>query len=291
MIGVHKNRAFGRSHLVLFCALAWFGAGLLRPAMANERFERASIPTPHVVLQAVLFRPEGPGPFPAVIALHGCGGLWNKEGAPSARHADWAERLVAQGFMVLMPDSFGSRAIGSQCGVTDRHVRAGRERVRDVQAARGWLQQRPDVKPEAISVMGWANGGSTVLGAMRFDRRTEDGRPDFARAVAFYPKCRRFLENPEYRLRAPTLILIGDADDWTPPGPCLAFAAAAKGRGEPLDIIVYPGALHDFDHPKLETRKREGLAFTPDDQGVAHVGTNPEAREDALRRVPAFLAR
>lgn len=260
------------------------------PAAAQE-FERVSVQTSGAMLQAALYRPQGTGPFPAVVALHGCGGLWNKSGAPSQRHADWGRRLAQQGFLVLMPDSFSSRELGSQCGVTDRQVRAGRERVQDALAAKTWLQRRGDVKPEAVSLMGWSHGGSTVLGAMRHGRAAQDGQPDFARAVAFYPGCRRLHEDSHYRVRVPTLILIGEADDWTPAGPCQGLASAARLRGEQLELVLYKGAFHDFDHPQLDVKEREGLAFTADGSGRAHVGTNPEAREDALRRVPAFLAR
>ena len=45
------------------------------------------------------------------------------------------------------------------------------------------------------------------------------------------------------------------------------------------------------DHPSLELRERSGLAFTAGTEGKAKVGTNPEARADALVRVPQLLAR
>ncbi len=200
-------------------ALIALGAGHAQAA-PNEMFERVTIPGEGISISAALYRPEGPGPFPAVIALHGCGGLWNKHGVPSARHADWAERLSAKGFLVVLPDSFGSRGLGSQCGVTDRTVRASRERVSDANQVRHWLQMRPDVKPAAVSLLGWSNGGSTVLSALRADKGIADGKPDFAGAVAFYPGCRAAYESASYRLRRPLLILMGSEDDWTPLGPC-----------------------------------------------------------------------
>ena len=55
--------------------------------------------------------------------------------------------------------------------------------------------------------------------------------------------------------------------------------------------MLYPGAYHDFDHPNLPVRTHKGLAYTGDGRGVAHTGTDPAARADALLRVPAFLAR
>ncbi|MGL4727295.1 MAG: dienelactone hydrolase family protein [Bosea sp. (in: a-proteobacteria)] len=255
------------------------------------RFERVTLPVEGGALHGVLYRPDGPGPFPAVIALHGCGGLFNKQDLPSARHADWGRRLAAQGFMVLLPDSFGSRGLGSQCGVTDRTVRASKERVGDAHAARRWLQARSDVKAAAISLLGWSNGGSTVLTAMRADKALADGQPDFAGAVAFYPGCRGSYESASYRVRRPLLILMGSEDDWTPLGPCEGLVTAARARGEPAEIVVYKGAVHDFDHPNLTPRERDGLAFSAGGEGKARVGTDPEARADALVRVPKFLAR
>jgi dienelactone hydrolase len=130
-----------------------------------------------------------------------------------------------------------------------------------------------------------------VLAAVRADRRPADGKPDIARAVALYPGCRAQAEQNGFRVRLPLLILIGDADDWTPAAPCLALTDAALGRGEPVEIRTYPGAFHDFDHPGSRVRERTGLAFTASGSGVAMVGTDPAARADAIRRVPAFLAR
>jgi dienelactone hydrolase len=260
-------------------------------AQGAEQFERVTFPVSDGVLNGALYLPPGTGPFPAVIAMHGCGGLYNNSGMPSARHADWGRKLSQQGFIVLLPDSFGSRGLGSQCGVQDRKIRASRERVTDAIAAKDWLQQRSDVKAGSVSLLGWSNGGSSVLAAIRSDRRGSAVMPDFARAVAFYPGCRVHYENKNWRTRIPLLVLIGDADDWTPPGPCAGLVDAAQTRGEDAHIILYKGALHDFDHPSLKLREREGLAFTANGTGKASVGTDPAAREDALVRVPAFLAR
>ncbi len=276
---------------VLAALLPLLAAAFAAPAGAQER---VSLPGPDgVTLQAALWRPAGPGPHPAVIALHGCGGLDNRAGRPSARHADWGERLAAAGFFVLMPDSFASRGLPPQCTVKERQVRPSRERVEDAQAALAWLAARPDVKRSAISLLGWSNGGGTVLYAMR---RKAPGNADFARAVSFYPGCRVPARRGDFASRRPLMILIGEADDWTPAGPCRTLAAQAEaaraaGRGEAVTLLTYPGAVHDFDHPSLTPRTRSGLAFTGSGTGTARTGTDRKAREDAIRRVPAFLAR
>jgi dienelactone hydrolase len=266
-------------------------AGLLLAALGPAwAAETVTVPGEDLPLAAVLFRPDGPGPHPAVVALHGCGGLRDQDGALGARHRDWGERLARAGFVVLMPDSFGSRGAGSQCRARDRVARPSRERATDALAALALLQARPDVKADAVSLLGWSNGGTTVLHAIR-PGRARQGRPDFARAVAFYPGCRVPHEGGRWRARMPLLILMGDADDWTAPEPCRALAQAARARGESVEIVLYAGAAPGFDAPDSAPRTRRGLAFTADGSGTARVGTDPAGRADALARVPAYLAR
>jgi dienelactone hydrolase len=261
----------------------------LAPATAQETVE---IPNgDDKPLKGILFRPDGPGPHPAVIALHGCGGL-GANGKLGARHADWAERLKADGMMVLFPDSFGSRGLGSQCLVADRTVRPGKERVSDTYAARAYLMSRIDVQTDRVSLLGWSNGGSTVLWSVATEKKPKDDRPDFHAAVSLYPGCRlvaQAAERRDWESRLPLLLLIGEADTWTPAAPCRQLIKTATEAGRPAAIISYPGAAHDFDHPSLKLTKRTGLAFTGDNSGEAMVGTDPAAREDAIRRVPEFL--
>src|SRR5690348_5273334 len=130
-----------------------FGFGRLNAASA----EAVTFPGDGVTLKGTLIVPAGNGPFPAVLALHGCGGLYNKSGTLSQRHTDWAARLTANGYVVLFVDSFGSRGAGSQCRTRERVARAWRERVSDVLAARAYLQSRPDIRADAIVLLGWSN--------------------------------------------------------------------------------------------------------------------------------------
>lgn len=81
----------------------------------------------------------------------------------------------------------------------------------------------------------------------------------------------------------PTFILIGGADDWTPAQACEQMVAGASGGpGAPVSIVVYPGAYHGFD---------EGMTASADGSRRVHLGTDPAARADALRRVPEWLSR
>ena len=129
-----------------------------------------------------------------------------------------------------------------------------------------------------------------ALWAVRRRGLAREAAPDFRAAVAFYPGCQQ-LRNAAWSARVPTLILIGRADDWTPPGPCEQMVAEARGRSARAAIVVYPGAYHGFDRPNYPERVLSDLAFSADGSGRAHVGTNAAAREDAIRRVRAWLLR
>jgi dienelactone hydrolase len=242
-----------------------------------------------ITLKAIFYKPEGAGPFPAVIAMHDCSGLTSPAGRVAAKYRDWAQLLVRDGFVVLFPESYGSRGLGSQCSVRNRSVRPEHELVDDANASRRWLSQRPEVRADHISLLGWSNGASSVLWTVRPQRKADD-RPDFRSAVAFYPVCRR-LESTAWSARIPTLILIGAADDVTSSQDCEHMVAGAKGRSARISIMVYPGALHDFDHPNRPPQLRTDYAVSADGSGRIHTGTNVAARADSLKRVPQWLAR
>ena len=262
-------------------------AVLATPVLAAEQVE---IPYEGGTLKATLFRPEGEGPFAAVVGLHGCSGPNDRAGNTAPIYRAWGERLAANGYAVLFPDSFGSRGAGSQCRVRERSIRPRIERVADANSARRWLQEQPWIKKDRISLLGWSHGGATVLWTVRARATATDGRADFRSAIAFYPGCRSPGERA-WSARVPTLILIGLADDWTPASACESMVAGARGRSARVEIVTYPGAHHRFDHPNLPLGERTGLAFTPDNSGRAHVGTDVAARQDSIKRVTAWLAR
>jgi dienelactone hydrolase len=269
--------------LILFAALAVVAT----PAAGAEQ---ADIPQSDTTLHGILFRPEGAGPFPGVVALHGCESLIDRSGKVAPQFAAWGERLAAAGLAAVFPDSFGSRGLRTQCRVSERKVRSEHERVADANAARRWLQSQPWIIKDRISVLGWANGGRASLWAVRPHALPHDGAPDFRSAVALYPGCRR-LGDLAWSARIPTLILIGRADDWTAPAPCEQMVAGARGRSALASLVVYPGAYHEFDRPDYPLRELTGLAYTADGTGRAHIGTNAAARTDALMRVVEWLAR
>ncbi|MBS0241907.1 MAG: dienelactone hydrolase family protein [Proteobacteria bacterium] len=236
-------------------------------------------------IKAYLLRPAVQGAVPAVVALHGCGGLFSRKGSLTQREADWAARLSAEGYAVLFPDSFNPRGYRQVCtlkgGERPIHPRA---RADDVRAAIAWLSQQPGIDKTRIAIMGWSNGGSTVLETV--DRKLWAAGSLLPKAaIAFYPGCRPASERPDYAPAIPLTILIGDSDNWTPPAPCRVLAQRNLAR-----LIEYPGAVHDFDHPNAPRRTRTGVGLSADGTGRVEVGTDPAARAAAIEAVRATLA-
>ncbi len=257
----------------------------------------APLPVPHEVdiplgtglLHAQLYKPNGAGPFPTVIALHGCGGLGNHSEPVLPRYRDWAEQLLKAGSAVLLPDSYGSRELGPQCRAKERRVSARRERVADIMASRQWLEQQPWAVHNRISLLGWANGASALLWAVRPQLSSRNALPDFRSAVAFYPDC-RVSSGLGWSARVPTLLLIGAKDDVSSPPACRQMVDGARGRSALARIVVYPGAYHDFDRANFPLHAISGTAdATVPDRG--HLGTDAEARADLQKRVAEWLAR
>lgn len=261
---------------------------ILATATSQAAPEQIDLPSDEATIHAYLFKPDEGGPFPTVIAAHGCSGLSGRSGPVQMRYQKWAELLNKAGFAVLFPDSYGSRNLGPQCRVRERSVHASRERVADIAAARRWLGEQAWVKRDRISLLGWSNGGNGLLWAVRPQMAIRDGAPDFHTAVALYPDCRRN-SRLAWSTRVPTLVLIGSADDWSSARECQQMIDVAKGRSALARVIVYPGAYQDFDRENLEVEERTGMAISKDGSGRVHVGTNEAARKDALKRVPEWF--
>ena len=222
-------------------------------------------------LRGSLYRPDGSGPFPAVVALHGCGGM-------GPRLHQWASTLQQWGYVVLLVDSFTPRGQANICDDVFR-VDPQYARMPDAYAAKAYLARQPFVAAQQIGLMGWSHGGWTTLYAVDAIYLTGINIPPFQAVIAFYPWCLPQL----WQVNAPLLILIGEADDWTPAARCRDMLRQSEQLGEQtadrITLRVYPGAPHAFD------------SLTPPRPYYGHtVGRHREAAGQAEAEVQRFLA-
>lgn len=286
--------------LLLAAALSMVVVWVL-PAQAQEKVSFPSTDTDikggtPTSITGYLYKPAGAGPFPAVVAMHGCDGVVEDDGKVRPLYASWAELLSVEGYLVLLPDALGSRGHGNLCAIqpiSARPVQADREIPRDNYGALAYLRIRSDVKPGSIAILGQSFGAASMFYTIAEGSRPKEvsAGEDFRAAVAFYPACQGFLAlEPKWKPRQPLLFLMGEADNFTPPAPCRELLASVAANGGPqVEQHWYPGAYHLFDHPNLPQRVVTAVKLPPDGRSPT-VGSNPEARADAILRVKAFLA-
>jgi dienelactone hydrolase len=237
-------------------------------------------------LKAHWFQADTPGARPAVVLLHGCGGAYNREGQLSERMRTYAAMLNAQGWDALVLDSLTLRGVRELCTVQpmQRSVDQSNRR-QDALGALQWLAAQPGVDAHRLALLGWSHGGSTVLAA------SNARHPLVARSatkpaavVAFYPGCAAE-QDRGYAGTAPLLLLVGEADDWTPARPCRELAQQATSA---VQLVAYAGAHHGFDsHAREHVRADVPNGVRPG-QGVT-VGGQPEARQASRQALLEFL--
>ena len=224
-------------------------------------------------LRGFLAKPEGGGPFPAIVTLHGCSGL------PEAVVQGASERAVSRGYVILLVDSFTTRSIDHTC-TPDRYAAADIfTRTLDAYGALLFLARQPFVDAHRVAIAGASQGGMVTLSVAEersiklFINPTNLG---FRAAIALYPGCGVVGARPSI----PTLIIVGELDDWTPSNDCARALANWGNTGTPIQLVTYPGAHHAFD---VEI-------FQPGRMMFGHwMEYNAEAAEDARRRIYAFL--
>lgn len=240
-----------------------------------------------VVLRGHWFAADKTGPAPALVLMHGCGGAYDR-GQLAARYTELAARLNALGVHALVTDSFGPRGEKQICTQRNgQRLITQEQRRRDALGALAWLAAQPGVDPSRTGLLGWSNGGSTVLAALNTRHREVARaavRPSLA--VAFYPGCASELQRG-FEPSAPLLMLLGELDDWTPAGPCKDLAAASRGRA-PVQWEAYANAYHGFDGTAPVRLRRDVPNGIHPGQGV-HVGAEPAARAAAADRLNRFL--
>ena len=225
---MYRNKSYLLSFLLILISIITLSC--------SSKVAFQSLDTPdginYQTLTGYLIKPEGEGPFPAIVMLHHCSGLDN-EG-----FFRWARQLKNLGYVAFLVDSFGPRGITNVC---DNGWPTIRYRARDAHAAKLYLSSLPFVDPERIAVMGWSHGAWGSILAIQDPEHKFPGK-SFKAAVAYYPYCRGL-----YYLNAPLLILIGEKDDWTSAERCQNLLP----NDSPYDVIlkIYPETHHGFFFP------------------------------------------
>ena len=200
-----------------------------------------------------LYKPDGPGPFPALVLMHQCGGLVFGNGAPNASMLQWAREGVARGYVVLLMDSLGPRGVDSVCLGPKGEVAPSRG-VRDALQAAAYVRTLPYVDKRRVAFAGysWGAGVGLLLSSSRAGR-TVGVADRYDAAVSFYPPCHNFPRaRPPYSLvlsgmDRPLLVLMGGKDVETPAAECTGNLLSMKEKGAPVEWHIYDNATHCWD--------------------------------------------
>jgi dienelactone hydrolase len=246
----------------IFACVAAGVLALTVPAYADTVTIPASGSLPAIT--GNLMRPAGPGPFPAVLVLHGCEGIGSLETKTVAE-------LAKQGYVALAIDTLGPQGIKNACTNPEAFVTSARYAY----VTLAWLAAQPFVIPDHLGAIGFSMGAMEILGLID-PVSPRPPPPGLKVAVAYYPACDRRSPN----VGVPLQILDGAADDWNAAPPCQALAQSATAAGHTVQITTYPGATHAFNQPSDHTRTYLGHTLT----------YNADADRDADAKTNAFLA-
>ena len=241
--------------------VAWLAGNMVQVAA-----HRTDLPLPRMSsqpLMAYLARPDEPGRHPAVIELHGCGGF-------GAMDVVVADVLKSFGYVALALDSLGDANVCEQNSGDGEFAEAF-----DAYAALDWLTEQIYVDSSRVALLGFSMGGGATLIAVEPGLVEDKKSRHFRAAVAYYPWCKDRVG----LTTVPTLILVGDRDDWTHASWCQEMMAHRDGQGSPVELTVYPGATHAFNFFPGAPRVYLGH----------HVEYDPKATVEAWKQVRSFL--
>ncbi len=193
-----------------------------------------------------LFLPQGNGKIPALVLMHGSGGIYD------AMLDYWPKLLNAQGVAVFSLDRFGPRGVKSTA--EDQSQVPFAADVADAFSALRLLASHPRIDAKRIAIMGFSRGGiaswRTAVERIIAAQQLPDDLRFAAHIQAYSGGCSgafRLIVKPGVFSKVPQLWIHGDADDYTPIGPCQVYAKQIGESGTPVEFLTLPGAYHKFD--------------------------------------------
>jgi carboxymethylenebutenolidase len=224
----------------------------LAPASAGEPTSRLVTVGVKKNMEATLFTPDGPGPFPSVLVLHTSLGITEAD-----RH--YCARLARQGFICIAPAFLRAHGIRQETKMdtftTDREAI-----VADLQQIIEELNRLPNTKRGSTGVVGFSNGGffAVLLAA----------RAKIKAGVAYYGALagvgQNLSANPFLQsftpASAPVLVLAAENDTVMGTAPVRRLEEIMKVAGAPHEVVFYLDAEHGFDRNNL--RPGNGAAGT-----------------------------
>lgn len=205
---------------------------LIGGCAGNASFKNAKLGIlknePSETVSGQFTKPQGKGPFPAVVLLHSCGGML------AHMTEDWPNFFTKHGYATLAVNTFGSRGF-DRCPAA-KHL-AGMTMWRDAYGAWDYLASRADIDPDRIAVMGFSVGAQaveTIAGQYLKTRKNKT----FRAGISMYGRC-DIDGTPAF----PVLEVIGEKDQYS--------FSCSSGPGVTAKIIK--GAHHAFDQPNLRS--------------------------------------
>lgn len=207
-----------------------------------------------------LFLPPSSDKVPAVLLLHGSGGIY------SAMLGHWPEHFNSAGYAVFSVDSFGPRGVKNTA--ENQALVPFAADVADAFAALRLLATHPRIDAKRIAVMGFSRGGIAAwrVGVERLIAAQKLAGLRFAAHIPMYSGgCVgefRLIPKPGVFSKAPMLWVHGDKDDYTPIAPCQDYADRIAKAGTPVEFVVIPGASHKFDDDDTKRHRIHGAQIT-----------------------------
>jgi carboxymethylenebutenolidase len=245
---------------LLFSMSGWISVSAQSQSAANVIGpEAVSFQSGSETVHGVLYRPQGVGPFPAIVIIHEYWGLndWVKQ---------QAQMFAEHGYVTLAVDLYRGQ-VATDAEMAHELMRAlPQDRgVAYLRSGVAYLKKLKYVKPDRIGAAGWCMGGSF---AMQF----AIAEPSL-RAVAINYGAPETDPAQLKKIHAAILGNFGAQDRGITPKDVADFASAMKAIGHPVDVKEYPDAGHAFQNPTNKT------------------GYRPEDTADADSRMFTFFAR